>query len=313
MFEPQQLFANFRRVMASLLTTAIALGPSVPAFASSAKPTPRAVVHSVTATPIQYLVVIFQENVSFDHYFGTYPNAKNPPFENKFTATATTPVIDGLTNALLTHNPNLNPSNNAGASNPFRIDNGQEATSDQDHNYLAEQQAFDAGLMDLFPLSTGVGGTAGNQVMGYFDGNTTTALWNYAQHFAMSDNSYGTTFGPSTPGVLNLISGQTNGATATLGTFEVNGGPDGSLSVVSKDQGCSRMFFTLYAVCAEARCSPSSPSSRSGPPHHQPAHHGRSDRRVALRAARRGRPLGVLRRSGHPAGQYRTLWRDGLH
>jgi phospholipase C len=232
MFEPQQLFANFRRVMASLLTTAIALGPSVPAFASSAKPTPRAVVHSVTATPIQYLVVIFQENVSFDHYFGTYPNAKNPPFENKFTATATTPVIDGLTNALLTHNPNLNPSNNAGASNPFRIDIGQEATSDQDHNYLAEQQAFDAGLMDLFPLSTGVGGTAGSQVMGYFDGNTTTALWNYAQHFAMSDNCYGTTFGPSTPGVLNLISGQTNGATATLGTFEVNGGPDGSLSVV---------------------------------------------------------------------------------
>ena len=28
--------------------------------------------------------------------------------------------------------------------------------------------------------------------MGYYDGNTVTALWNYAQHFAMSDNSYGT-------------------------------------------------------------------------------------------------------------------------
>jgi phospholipase C len=48
--------------------------------------------------------------------------------------------------------------------------------------------------------------------MGYYDGNTVTALWNYAQHFAMSDNSYGTTFGPSTPGAINLISGQTNGA-----------------------------------------------------------------------------------------------------
>ena len=41
--------------------------------------------------------------------------------------------------------------------------------------------------------------------MGYYDGNTVTALWNYAQHFAMSDNSYSTTFGPSTPGALNLI------------------------------------------------------------------------------------------------------------
>ena len=39
-----------------------------------------------------------------------------------------------------------------------------------------------------------------------------TALWNYAQHFAMSDNSYGTTFGPSIPGHINLISGQTHGA-----------------------------------------------------------------------------------------------------
>ena len=49
--------------------------------------------------------------------------------------------------------------------------------------------------------------------MGYYDGNTVTALWNYAQHFAMSDNSYGTNFGPSTPGAINLVSGQTNGVT----------------------------------------------------------------------------------------------------
>ena len=50
-------------------------------------------------------------------------------------------------------------------------------------------------------------------VMGYFDGNTVTAMWNYAQHFAMSDNYFASTFGPSTPGALNLIAGQTHGAT----------------------------------------------------------------------------------------------------
>jgi phospholipase C len=49
--------------------------------------------------------------------------------------------------------------------------------------------------------------------MGYYDGNTVTALWNYAQHFAMNDDSFGTTFGPSTPGAINLISGNTHGAT----------------------------------------------------------------------------------------------------
>jgi phospholipase C len=49
--------------------------------------------------------------------------------------------------------------------------------------------------------------------MGYFDGNTVTALWNYAQKFAMSDNSFGTTFGPSTPGLMNLVAGNTYPAT----------------------------------------------------------------------------------------------------
>src|SRR3954451_19631709 len=58
--------------------------------------------------------------------------------------------------------------------------------------------------------------------MGYFDGNAVTALWNYAQHFAMSDNSFGTTFGPSTPGALNVIAGTTHGATLTSGSATGN-------------------------------------------------------------------------------------------
>jgi phospholipase C len=49
--------------------------------------------------------------------------------------------------------------------------------------------------------------------MDYYDGNTVTGLWNYAQHYAMSDNFFDTEFGPSTPGALNLVSGQTGGAT----------------------------------------------------------------------------------------------------
>src|ERR1700694_1358406 len=59
-------------------------------------------------------------------------------------------------------------------------------------------------------------------VMGYYDGNTVTAMWNYAQYFAMNDNSYVTQFGPSTPGAINLISGQTNGVTATLNVFSAS-------------------------------------------------------------------------------------------
>jgi phospholipase C len=234
MSEQQQPLANLKRVMASLLAMTIAVGPSVtPAFASSPNPQAKQAA-AATSTPIQHLVVIFQENVSFDHYFGTYPNALNPKGEPKFKAAANTPTVNGFSNALLNANPNLNPANGLGASNPFRLDRSQAVTADQDHNYLAEQQAFDAGLMDLFPMFTGVGGTNGNLVMGYYDGNTVTGLWNYAQHFAMSDNSYGTSFGPSTPGVLNLVSGQTNGIAAIANgtSFEVSGGSDGSLTLI---------------------------------------------------------------------------------
>ncbi|HKF21207.1 MAG TPA: alkaline phosphatase family protein [Candidatus Angelobacter sp.] len=169
-----------------------------------------------TATPIKHVVVIFQENVSFDHYFATYPVAANPTGEPHFHARRGTPTVNGLSGALLTHNLNL--------VNPFRFDRSHAATCDQDHDYGDEQKAFDHGIMDQFVQTVGTGpGTDGiltcnkTDVMGYFDGNTVTALWNYAQHFAMSDNSFGTTFGPSTPGALNLVSGQTNGATGVSG------------------------------------------------------------------------------------------------
>jgi phospholipase C len=183
------------------------------------------------AMPIQHLVVIYQENVSFDHYFGTYPKATNPAGEPRFNAKAGTPSVNGLSGTLLSNNPNLNVGNNdtstnSVAANPFRLDRSQASTNDQDHDYTPEQMAFDKGLMDLFPLSVGVAGappsappsqvTTTALTMGYFDGNTVTAFWNYAQNFAMSDNSFGTNFGPSTVGALNLISGQTNGVTEDL-------------------------------------------------------------------------------------------------
>src|SRR5690242_17602673 len=217
-----------KRVLAGTasLTAAVSLGVVWAGSGASLAAPPTG-----AATPIQHLVIIFQENVSFDHYFGTYPVALNPQGEPRFDARRGTPTVNGLTNTLLNNNPNLNPANGAGASNPFRLDRSQAVTPDQNHDYTAEQRAFDAGVMDLFPTDTSSGG---NEVMGYFDGNTVTALWNYAQSFAMSDNSYSTTFGPSTPGVINLVSGQTNGVTATLnGTGdEVSGGSDGSLTVI---------------------------------------------------------------------------------
>src|ERR1700758_2664876 len=70
-----------------------------------------------TTTRIKHVVVIFQENVSFDHYFATYPNAMNPPgepaFHTRYGVTFQTPSVNGLTGALMTNNPN--------GFNPFRL------------------------------------------------------------------------------------------------------------------------------------------------------------------------------------------------
>ena len=173
-----------------------------------------------TATPVKHLVVLFQENVSFDHYFGTYPNAANPPGEPRFVPARGTPSVNGLTESLLADNPN--------SANPERLDRSEALTCDQGHGYKQEQQAFDGGLMDKFveftqrescpPPDIGKPGL----VMDYYDGNTVTGLWNYAQHFAMSDNSYDTVFGPSTPGALSLVSGQTHGFAQTSSAVTSN-------------------------------------------------------------------------------------------
>jgi phospholipase C len=193
----------------------VAMGVPISAALAGASPQERD--FGRTESPIKHVVVIFQENVSFDHYFGTYPNATNAD-GTPFTAAPQTPKVNGLTPALLTSNPNT--------ANPRRLDPGNLndlLTCDQDHSYTDEQTAFDGGAMDQFTQAVGThAGTSAtgqpcqaSDVMNYYDGNTVTAMWNYAQHFAMSDNSFGTTFGPSSPGAVNLVSGDTNGA-ATL-------------------------------------------------------------------------------------------------
>src|ERR1700753_168561 len=117
-----------------------------------------------TKYPIKHLVVIFNENESFDHYFGTYPNALNPEGEPPFEPAKNTPrdANNLLTSPpLLDNNPTLNPANGTGAANPFRLDRTEANTADQSHSYSPEQKAYDGGKNDLFPLNTGRGPNGG--------------------------------------------------------------------------------------------------------------------------------------------------------
>jgi len=182
-----------RREILYVLTAALAANLAFPTLARAQK---------TAATPIQYVVVIFNENNSFDHYFGTYPNAANPPGDPQFTALPNTPSVNGLTPSLIANNPN--------STKPFRIPRSTEMLCDNDNHYADEQKAYHAGLLDKFPESTNGTGCPAANVMGYYDGNTVTALWNYAQHFAISDYFFDTEFGTTVMGHLNLISGQTH-------------------------------------------------------------------------------------------------------
>ena len=202
------------------------------------------------ATPIEHVVVIYSENISFDHYFATYPNALNKDGEKlqgsekdapKFKAKEGTPKVNNLENNDLLGDKNPN------STKPFRLTPEQAVTADQNHHYADEQKAYNGGKMDKFPETVSVDndkydpqsyGTTG-LTMGYYDGNTVTGMWNYAQNFAMNDNSFSTIFGPSTPGALNLIAGTVAGATmhdpATGEQQTIKDGENHALAGVSED------------------------------------------------------------------------------
>src|SRR5260370_2631452 len=89
MHAPRRVYA----IAASLamLTLGVVGATSVAAAVGS-----HATHQSSTATPIKHLVGIFDENISFDHYFGTYPHAANLPEEPAFHASLSTPTVNVL-------------------------------------------------------------------------------------------------------------------------------------------------------------------------------------------------------------------------
>jgi phospholipase C len=219
-------------------------------------------------TPIKHLVVIFQENHSFDVYFASYPEALNPPGQPAFRARHGTPSVNGLNSTLIERNPNSSP--------PFRIDRRDSFTCDQDHEYTAEQKARNGGLMDQFvrfdaqpPFNARQfchKSSAGewDTVMGYFDGNTVTALWNYAQHFALSDNSFATMSGQSTRGALNLTAGDTFGVLcapqpSVYGDVPECGGPVPSTTTPAPTNGTLGTFVDdsdpFWDICSQGQPS----------------------------------------------------------
>jgi phospholipase C len=264
---------RFRPVLA--VTAAVALGAAaaVAATAASASTsanrsfagykTPATVSKTLyggkASTPIKHLVVLFDENESFDHYFGTYPYAANTD-GTTFTAKPGTPAVNGLYTKITKSGP-VGPllTSNANEYNPERLTNSEALTSDQNHGYAAEEKAEDGGKMDLFVQNTeSTTPSAGcapeycppGIVMDYYDGNTVTGLWNYAQNYSMSDNNWDTTFGPSTPGALNVVSGSTADASALDPTWSATPSAKATSSAVN-DGSMNGDVDPYYDTCSD--------------------------------------------------------------
>ncbi len=172
---------------------------------------------------VKYVFVLFQENRSFDHYFGSFRGA-NGLFSDG--ANPRTPASN--TQAI------FNTDGTVGSIQPFRIGNTENASDldDVDHGHprMAAKMHLVNGVpvMDRFALNEQAKYLMGSPIdpatppatvslkskqfgelaMAYVDCDTIPFLWNYANKFTLFDNIFQTTIGPSTPNAIAMIAGQ---------------------------------------------------------------------------------------------------------
>ncbi len=132
--------------------------------------------------PIEHIVILYEENRTFDHYFGTYPGA------------------NGISmNIALPKTPGSNET-----VRPFHIPT--TSTHDLDHSNRAAKIAYNNGKMDGFVYAE-----KSNLTMGYYDSRDIPYYWDYASKFVLMDNFFTSQMGPSLPNHLYLIAGQSGG------------------------------------------------------------------------------------------------------
>ncbi len=138
------------------------------------------------SNPIKHVVVIMQENHTFDNYFGTYPGA------------------NGITNS--TGVPAA--PNSSAYLHPFHI---TSATKQHDlcHSWGCAHSAYDSGRMDGFVSAEG-----SNLTLGYYDYRDIPYYWDYASQFVLMDNYFSSEMSQSLPNHIYLMAGQADGVTS---------------------------------------------------------------------------------------------------
>jgi phospholipase C len=181
---------------------------------------------------IKYVFVLFQENRSFDFYFGTYPGA-----EGLFTRSAgNTPgfgqpivkldgsvgkispfripqsLTDGNGKTVLLYPEDIDSVNHGHTAIDAKLDLDANQVARNDRYAFTEQSLKGTlnadGTTYTGPAPTQQQVQKGELVMGHVDCDTAPFLWNYADRFTLFDNFFDTVIGPSTPNAIAMISGQ---------------------------------------------------------------------------------------------------------
>ena len=137
---------------------------------------------------IEHVIVIMQENRSFDQYFGTFPGADGIPMRS---GVPTVCVPDPAAGDCVRPFPDKRDKNFGGP-----------------HNHDASVADVDGGTMDGFIVQaeTNKGPWAARQVMGYHDASTIPNYWTYARQFVLQDQMFASTSSWSLPEHLYMVS-----------------------------------------------------------------------------------------------------------
>lgn len=194
-------------VLAVLVTACSSTSPPVPrgrvnthpairnkVRVSRARPLPAAAARGITK--IKHVVIITQENRSFDSYFGTYPGARGLP------ATDRRPCLPNPSG------PCVRPFHtraDASAGGPHSV---MAAVADEAHGAMNGflQQASTAQVQCKDITSPQCGFSAPKQVMGFYDQREIPNYWDYARQFVLQDRFFEATDAWSLPQHLYMLS-----------------------------------------------------------------------------------------------------------
>jgi phospholipase C len=142
---------------------------------------------------IEHIVILMQENRSFDHYYGTMPGVRGFRDPTAITLPTGNPVF---------YQPD--PSHAQGYLLPFYYDPSRtsaQATPGTDHSWPTQHQAWDNGKMDQWIAAKGP------YTMGYFKQQDIPFHWALAEAFTICDNYHCSVFGPTNPNRLYMWTG----------------------------------------------------------------------------------------------------------